>query len=372
MHSVLGICNLHDAPKIGELTTHRSLGAVTFLGRYGLMDFTLSNFSNSGIDKVAILVDKNAHSIRSHVGSGQVWINNTKTGFQKIIVNENTAANDKFNTDIANIDANREIFEEISADYVIVAPAFFAMSFDFRPFIEAHIASKADATVLYKNVDNPAINFTNCDEINIDKTRRVTKFNQLVNPKKNADVSLEIFIFNRETFKKVVDISKNISRIYHLRKIVEYCVENNLISLNTFEFKGEVLPILNLNDYVRHSLSLLQYNNRQKIFLEDWPIYTTSHNTPPTLYGNNANVKNSFIANGSIVKGKVINSILSRNVVIEEGAVVENSIIFTNSIVGKKIKVKNIVADKAAKLIEAKKIEGSEDNYLFIAKGAKI
>ena len=83
MSSVLGICNLHDCPRLGRLTAKRSIGAVTFLGRYGLIDFALSNFSNSGIDKVAILVENYSHSIRTHVLNGNAWINNTKTGFQK-------------------------------------------------------------------------------------------------------------------------------------------------------------------------------------------------------------------------------------------------------------------------------------------------
>ena len=82
------------------------------------------------------------------------------------------------------------------------------------------------------------------------------------------------------------------------------------------KFDGYVVPILSYEHYVRHSFELLDYEKRQKLFVEGWPIYTTTHNTPPALYGDRAVVSNSFIANGCVIKGKVKNSILSRDVVV--------------------------------------------------------
>ena len=90
---------MHDSPRLGKLTEKRPIGTVSFLGRYGLMDFALSNFSNSGIDRVGILVDRYLHSVISHVRDGSIWINNTKTGSQRLFYNENMPSH-KFNTDI--------------------------------------------------------------------------------------------------------------------------------------------------------------------------------------------------------------------------------------------------------------------------------
>ena len=74
MRNVVGILNLHDCPHLGPLTMRRPLGATTFLGRYGLMDFTLSNFSNSGIDRVAVLAETDFHSIINHLQTGQAAV----------------------------------------------------------------------------------------------------------------------------------------------------------------------------------------------------------------------------------------------------------------------------------------------------------
>ena len=154
MRNVLGIVNLHDCPHLGYLTMKRPTGATTFLGRYGLMDFTLSNFVNSGIDKVAVLAESNYRSVRNHLRDGQIWVTNTRLGFQRILTNESLLSVSKFNTDIANILANKNIFYENEPEYVIVAPVFLLMSYDYNDLLQKHIASGADVTVLCQHIDN--------------------------------------------------------------------------------------------------------------------------------------------------------------------------------------------------------------------------
>ena len=133
-----------------------------------------------------------------------------------------------------------------------------------------------------------------------------------------------------------------------------------------------VIPILTLNDYVHHSLDLLSWHERNKLFNENWPIYTTTHDTPPALYGKDADVTNSFIANGAIIKGKVTNSIISREVVIEKGAEVRNSIIFTRSVIGKDVKLNHVLCDKSVTINNVKKLTGNSDDLVIISQGAKI
>ena len=97
MKKILAICNLHDCPSLGQLTKNRQVGTASFLGRYGIMDFTLSNFSNSGLNKISILCERGQNSVYKHVGSGQLWINNTKTGNFNFLANENGLVKPKFN-----------------------------------------------------------------------------------------------------------------------------------------------------------------------------------------------------------------------------------------------------------------------------------
>ena len=372
MRNILGVVNLHDCPHLGPLTMKRPTGATTFLGRYGLMDFTLSNFSNSGIDRVAVLAESNYRSVRNHLHDGRVWVNNTKLGFQRILTNESLLSVSKFNTDIANLMANKNVFYENEPEYIIIAPVFLLMSYDYNELIDKHIASGADVTVLCKHIDNSDKEFVNCDTVTLDENGFITDFSSNTGRKKEVDISLESFVINADVLMNICNKQKDVSLLYSLRQMISYLTrhgELKVVSAFTDEY---VVPILDFDHYVRHSFALLNYEERRKLFKPDWPIYTTTHNTPPVLYGEHAIVSNSFIANGSVIKGKVKNSILSRDVVVEEGAVVENCIIFTHTEIGKNIKLKYVVTDKYSEVMEVKKIVREKDDILYIGKGERV
>ena len=114
------------------------------------MDFTLSNFSNSEIDKILVLTENNLSAVFNHTKQGYVWINNTRTGFLRIAMNEKLIESVKFNTDIANIEAHYSIIEDSKPEIIVVAPSFFLYSFDFRKAIEDHEESGADAGTVVK------------------------------------------------------------------------------------------------------------------------------------------------------------------------------------------------------------------------------
>ena len=372
MRNVLGVVNLHDCPHLGPLTTKRPTGATTFLGRYGLMDFTLSNFSNSGIDKVAVLAESNYRSVRNHLQAGQIWVNNTKLGFQRVLTNESLLSVSKFNTDIANLMANKNIFYENEPAYIVVAPVFLLMSYDYNELIQKHIESGADVTVLCKHINNDDKEFVNCDTVTLDENGYVKEFASNTGRKKEVDISLESFVINTDVLMDICNKQKDVSLLYSLRQMISYLTRHEELKVNTVFFDGFVIPILSFEHYVRHSFNLLKYEERRKLFKNDWPIYTTTHNTPPALYGDHAIVSNSFVANGCVVKGKVKNSILSRDVVVEEGAVVENCIIFTHTEIGPGVKLKYVVTDKYSEVMEVKKIQRDKDDILYIGKGDRV
>jgi glucose-1-phosphate adenylyltransferase len=337
------------------------------------MDFTLSNFSNSGINKISILCEKGQHSVRSHVGNGSVWISNTKTGNFDIIFNESGIYHHKFNTDIANLIANKNSVNNFDCEIVVVAPAFFLANIDFRKIIELHKAENREITVVYSSRKDARKSFLNCDALKVNsKSKTIRSVSINLGEEKGADISLETYIFSLETFKRLVRDAHKVSALYHIRDMVNYYIREKLIKVHGYQFDGYVVPILSMNDYVNYSLKLLKYTERQKLFNDDWPIYTTTHNTPPSLYGKCANVVNSFVANGSIIKGTVINSVISRNVVVEEGAVVKNSILFTKTHVGEGVELEYVVADKNTNITQVKKIKGEKQDAVFIKQGTKI
>jgi glucose-1-phosphate adenylyltransferase len=118
-------------------------------------------------------------------------------------------------------------------------------------------------------------------------------------------------------------------------------------------------------------MEFLDYEFRNKVFPDAWPIYTVSHNTAPARYGPKAVIKNSMIANGAKINGTVINSIISRNVVIEAGARVQNAIIFTDTLIGEQVIVQNAVIDKYVRVEKTKLLAGKE-TPLYIRQGETL
>ena len=122
MRKIYGFIDLFGAPELGPLTAKRNFGSVTFLGRYGLLDFALSNFSNSGIDRLGILVDRHYNSVRNHIRNGSAFTINTKTGRLHIMVNEEGILTPELNTDIMTVNMSKDFIKDGKTDYVIISP----------------------------------------------------------------------------------------------------------------------------------------------------------------------------------------------------------------------------------------------------------
>lgn len=369
---VLAYLNLHHSPGLGPLTSQRSSAVVSFLGRYALMDFMLSNFSNSGFDKFATLVDSHPHSVLKHLGSRNTFNINTKNGMEIVAYNERgSKAGPRYNTDIANILFNDWIIDQADPDYIVVAPSYFILPLDFRPILKQHIANRAPVTVVYQKVSNAKDEFIGRGVYDLNSDGHVINFTRNKGEKKDRNISLEIYIFNRETFMFLLREAQKISSFYTISDIVAFQAMNGL-RVDSYEYTGYVRAIDSYQHYVDYSFELLNYRVRRELFLPNWPIYTVTHDTPPAKYETTAQVNNAFIANGSLIAGTIKNAIVSRNVMVEEGAHVENAILFTDSIIRRNKKVEYAIIDKHVDVCVASELSGTPTDILYIRKGDRV
>lgn len=366
----MGLVNLHHSPDLGELTANRPLASTSFLGRYAFIDFTLSNFSNSDIDQVGILVKDGSRSILKHLGSANVWNANTKLGFEAIMFNEKTANSPRYNTDINNIKANDWMFYDKEPDYFVIAPVHFVMPVDFRLVIADHIKKGAAITLVYTHVDNGKSRFIGSNVLTINASGHVTSLHENKGAKDEVDVSLETYVINREKLWELIKKAGATSSFFGLNDMIAYTCKN-VEKINTYEYHGYVRCFDSLPHYVEYSLELLDIRVRAQLFKNDWPIYTVTHDTPPAKYGESADVSDAFIANGAVVNGHVERSILSRYVTVEQGACVKNSIVFTDCVIKSGVDIDNVVVDKYAHLEHPQKIEGN-GGPLYIKQGDVI
>ncbi len=366
---IIGYLNLFSDADLGPLTETRALGSTSFLGRYALMDFALSNFTNSKIDDINVLCKDNFRSISSHIGALKTWVNNTKIGHQHILINENGIKNPEENTDLNCIAANEWALDEVGADLVVVAPAHIISVIDLRKATKAHRASGADVTVAFSTISNGDKAFNKTNVLKLDNVGQVVEFKKNTGKVTEVNVSLETYIMTTEMLKKILKTQK-LMKLGSLKKIVEFMVKDDEYIVKGYEYVGYVRCMDSFEHFVEYSMELLEKDTAFSLFhSKEWPIYTRSRNTPPTLYGENAKVKNSFIANGAHIDGTVINSVISRYVVIEKGAWVENSIILGNSVIKAGAVVSNAVIDRRGTADVVAEIKGTENKFKYLGQG---
>lgn len=364
MRKVIGIVDLHHDISLEFLTESRSIASTQFLGRYCFIDLPLSNFSNSGIKKVGILIKEKPRSLFRHIGIKNSWAFNTKTGGITLLYNEKYA-NDKFyNTNVNNLLENSWFLKDNNREkYVVIAPAHIVMNINYEDVVNKHIESNADITCVYKKNVKGKTEFLSSSVFEIENNK-ITSIKSNKGNKDIVNVSLSTYVVNYSTFISLIEKAHNTSSLYTLKNIIADNINN--LNVYGYEFNGFAQTYDSLSAYLKNSLELLDYNVYSSIFKNDWPIYTRTYDTPPVIYGKESCVKNCFIANGTQIDGIVENSIIGRGCVIEKGAVVKNSILLANSKVCSNVKINYVVVDKNAMIKYTNELEGTLENPIGI------
>ncbi len=368
---VVGILNMYGEPSLGPLTSSRTLGSTSFLGRFAVMDFALSNFTNASIDDFNILVEKNFRSVAKHVGNLKSWVTNTKIGRQNILINEKGIKDPSFNTDLASLSQNDWVFYEAKADIVIITPSYVLANIDFNKCLEDHIHSGEKVSVIYTKIHDGNAKFKNGNILTIENG--VVTASEPNNCKlKHVNASLNTYIVNIDVLRSFINrFVKDVAKPLTLKEAFKVYLSDGGI-IHPIEVKGFIRMFDNLKSFMDISFELLDFKNAHKLFMEDAPIFTLSHDTIPTMYGLDSDVKNSFVANGAIVEGKVENSIISRRVKISKGATIKNSIILTATFIGENVIIENALIDKYAHISANKEIRGTKRKPMYIEQGKNI
>lgn len=371
MNNVLALIDLYENCDLGLLTRDRPLASTTLLGRYAFIDFALSNLSNSGIDNIAILTKNHANNIYKHIVNTNTYLANPKTGYLSILINEEGIINPVFNTDVNNIKENDYILYDEKVNYVIITNSAFIMKMDYKKIVEDHIKSGKEASLVYKTVDDSS-DYAKCLKLVVDNLNCVQKIYK-DSKTSRANIVLDTVIINKNLLLDLLKKSSSISAMINVETLVAY-LANYVTRVNAIEFTGNVRFFDSLEHYFKFSLEFLKNRDLIREFFQDpdWVYYTTTHNSHPVLYGANAKVTNSLIANGTSIEGTVKNSIISRDVTIEEGAIVENSIIFTHTIVRRGVHLKNVIADKRTIFENKKDVYGTEEHPLYFPRGVIV
>ena len=371
MKNIIGIINFHTSPEIKYITDARPLGSTSFMGRFAFCDFPLSCLCNAGITRVGLLVKNHQRSVLKHVGSMDAWQTNTKLSHMAIMLNESGHLKPSLNTDINNIRENDWVIYDSDATHIVILPAHIVANFDIEKILKEHIERKEFITVVGTEVEDISKEYIGQPVLSVNKEGYIDSFK--INSGKQigkAICSMSAVIINRTTLADLCSVELQLEPKKSFRDLVFSYVKRRNSRIHLHLFKGYSRCIDSFEHYIQYSLELLDPEKTKQLFTPKSPIYTITHETPPVIYGDNAKVKESFIANGSVIDGEVTHSIIARGVKIGKGAKVKNSIIFSSVKIDSGAVVENAVVDKYSIVTSKHVFKGKEDEFAYARQGA--
>ena len=360
--------NMHDA-RLGELTEHRTTGSVPIGGRYRFVDFVLSNMVNGGINTVGVVTKNNYQSLIDHLGSGREWDLARKKGGLHILPPFGRSANGIYRGRMEALANIIGYVRSSEAKYVIMSDCDIIANVDYADVIKAHKANEKPMTLLYKMRDASKENDQNTIIFTTDKDGKITDMRKSDGADKDVKVFMNIVVVDKDYLEKLVE-SCSQRNLYSFKNDVLLSDMLDRADINTYEFTGYSAQIHSLKSYYNTNMELLKKDVRDDLFCR--PIYTKVHDEPPVLYGLGSDVKNSLIADGCVIKGKVENCIIFRGVKIGANAVVKNCILMQGTTVGEGCNLDYVITDKNVSVADGKNLTGAETYPVYIKKGSKI
>ncbi|ERK45724.1 putative glucose-1-phosphate adenylyltransferase, GlgD subunit [[Eubacterium] cylindroides ATCC 27803] len=354
------------------LQEYRPIAGFNFLGRYRLVDFPISNMTNSGIDEIQVFIKGNPRPMIEHIGDGRQYNINSKHGSLDLIpyYNEEGRGNPEFAPDVESYYNNINQIEDNTNDYVIIAPVNMIYTANYKDLLNQHIESGAEISILYQNVDDAKDKYINCDVLQMNRQKGVLKIEQNLGNYKTRALSLQTYILSKELFIQLVKEARKVSSMYWFKDIVnDHCVDMDIRAIN---YRGNVYCINDLRSYFESNLALLEESQMKQFSKDSWPIYTRTSDTAPAIYLKGGSASGSFIANGCQISGSVKNSIIGRGSVIGKGAKIENCVIMSDVVIGEDAVLKNVIIDKHSKVLKKKELIGNAEDPLYIGRRENV
>jgi glucose-1-phosphate adenylyltransferase len=371
------ICCNYLSGSLQEVAKDRPVGAVPFGGRYRLLDFVLSSMVNSGIRTVGLITPPNYRPLVDHLGAGKEWFLDRKAGGLFLLPGTNQGLNDKdIKFSLPDLRANLEFLEKDFAEQVIMSGCNQVFNINFFKALEFQNNIAADAVLLYQAIPE---RLANPGEHILDAARdgRVKKIltagsavadEQPKRPKKRSKLFLDILLPRRKLLMEIISKS-NVKTADLLGVIGE-----NLSSLKVYAYPhaGYWARIDSVAGYFRHNLELLDPKIRTELFMGKDRIMTKIKDNPPARYGFAAQVKDSLVASGCYIEGKVEKSVIFREVQIKMGAQIKNAVVMQRCTIGKDVVLENVILDKFVRIKDHAVLKGTENCPVVLSKGSVV
>ena len=331
--------------RLYALTEKTAKPAVPFGGKYRIIDFTMSNCINSGIDTVGVLTQYQPLVLNEYIGNGEPWdLDRSRGGVVVLPPYQGKDGSGWYKGTANAIYQNLQFIERYSPEYVLVLSGDHIYKMDYSKMLEEHKKNNAACTIAVLSV--PIEQASRFGILNTDETMKITEFEEKPAHPKSNKASMGIYIFNTSVLKKYLtedEADKSSSNDFGKNIIPKMlgCGER----MFAYGFDGYWKDVGTVSSLWEANMDLLGKKPKFNVFDRSWHIYFRHNAVPPQRIGEHSSIINSMITEGCDIDGTVENSVLSNGVNVEEGATVRDCVIMSGVTVRRGAHVEYAIID---------------------------
>ena len=358
--------------RLKTLTQNIAKPAVAFGGKYRIIDFALSNSTNSGIANIGILTQYKPYLLNTHIGIGSAWDFDRNFGGLRVLPPFTSETGGRWYTGTANaIYENIDYLDEQNPDYVLILSGDHIYKMDYSQLLDFHKENEADCSIATLEV--PWDEASRFGIINTGDDNIIVEFDEKPENPKNNMASMGIYMFDWKKLRQYLIADANDRDSDHdFGKNVLPRMLNEGNKMYAYPFKGYWKDVGTVRSYWEANMDLLDENNTLDLYNKDWRIYTNNRNLPPHYIGRDSEVVNSLVNEGCIIKGNVKNSVLFSGVSIEDGAEINNSVILSNCQIKSGAKLNNVILVEGITIENDEKIGDLDDESIYLVSADEI
>lgn len=329
--------------RLSSLTKNIAKPAVPFGGKYRIIDFTLSNCTNSDIDTVGVLTQYQPLVLNSYIGIGSVWDLDRKHGGVTVLPPYTESSEMKWYQGTASaIYHNINYINQYDPEYVLILSGDHIYKMDYSKMLDYHIHKNADVSISV--IEVPWEEASRFGIMNTDEKMNVVEFAEKPSQPKSNLASMGIYIFKWSVLQKYLEADeKNEYSSHDFGKDIIPLLLEEKRHVVAYPFKGYWKDVGTVKSLWEANMDLLKDHPDLNLFDQNWKIYTVNSNHPPQFIGNEAIVSESLINDGCVVQGNIHHSVLFQGVTIGKKTIVKNSVIMPDAVIGENAYIENAI-----------------------------
>lgn len=336
--------------RLYDLTAKIAKPAVSFGGKYRIIDFTLSNCVNSDIDTVGVLTQYQPLVLNDYIGNGQPWdLDRNYGGVHVLPPYQGKKSSDWYKGTANAIYQNMHFINRYKPRNVLILSGDHIYKMDYSAMLDYHESKQADCTIAVIKV--PLEEASRFGILSSDSNGRITEFEEKPENPKSDNASMGIYIFKRDILEQFLteDDAKEGSNNDFGKNIIPEMI-NTGQKVYAYTFNGYWKDVGTVESLWQANMDLIGENPPFDLSDSNWKIHFRSANEPPHYTGSEAKVVNSLIASGCEIYGTVINSIISNGVTIAKNSIVKDSLVMAHTVIARNSEIYYSIIDEDVKV----------------------